>query len=1414
MRRNTGRRAWMAVFAIALSAGCVPELGPRCGEDADCPVGRCELGWCVPASADAGGPDAVAGDGGRPDAAAGDALPPDALPLDALTPDASPPDALAPDALTPDALAPDALAPDALPPDLGPPPGCGDGVVDGDEECDELADDCAGCAVLAVPLALDGTPHDGAFAAGSFDRFVVEVPAPTRVALTTGDVAPGLAVALDADPLAVQALAPGEEAVFDLPAGATTLRVVARDAAAYQLTAVRVPTCGDHVRDAESEACDGTPGCGEGCRRPAVDVADGGATTIEAPGFPAEFRFVVPEGRPWTADLFVGREGPCPPDVAVELAREADAPVALGAGCPFEATLLLQPGRYRLVARTGADEDVEIHARVTLRTICGNRELEGDEACDDGNADPFDGCHACDHAPFTVGEDGVASGSATPGRPLLVRFEVPRGPITTTVLVDAPDGCGGDVGVTMPGDVEAISGCPATAARVLDAGFHLVRVRPLAGGARTFRVAVTQAAVCGNGVPEVGEPCDDGNVNPDDGCDRCSANACTPWLPGVDDRCVPRPLPGACPEGAFALPDGTCSAPRVCPAGWVRDGLGCAPPTGPANCPRPELVPPGAAACDVLSWPCDTARGWTPIGDGPGCAPDVSALRCAAGEREVFFEGSWKCERTTGACPPDPWRDQRYARYVHVALTGDDRGNGTAASPLRNVSAALTYARMHGANILVGPGRFDLPANAAVPQGSELRGVCEATTVLVGRLAFAGPGESSVRHLSLEDEDMNNAAGGLLTVTGGELHLEAVTIRAAGAPYGILARGGAVDGSQVHVDGARVVSVLAIADDAAPVSFAELRGFLLTGGTGNGLVASGTGAVVEAYGGTVRQIAPVAGLAPAAEAEDGGVVIARDLIARDCAGLCLVARDNDSELRLERVLVDGMTSSMLEYPNDSAVLARNGATLDAVDLAVTRSQAFGVVAFSEPPPGEGEVAVTGERWTFDGVAFVPRDHDLIGIPGTERRVGAVVVVDAGEWAVDVRLDQIAVRESAAPAFQALNRERLVDRLTAELSRFVVDGVRVDRVAPPDATFSAPDPGTLSLTDAAFVGWRGAGIDAAADLIASRVRLHRDGDAFVEPFDAGVVLRGHAFVSDLRVDGAADAGVYTEGSEIVTLDRLDVRGTRATERLDLGGAALRAAVTRRGTGELELRGLYAADNATPGLRLAGAEGATIELTNVDVVGGGPGLVLSGAAEITLDGGRFVGVAGAGVRADGQGPRLEARHLVVDGVGLDPASRLGGHAIDWRGIDPSVPGAGFFTVDGGHLAATAGAGVVHVEASAELRNVTLADTAGAGVVEAGRGPTALIDVRIERPGGTGYVAASLAGAGAFMFLERLAVLDPPAQSAGVEVDLPHSVQLGGAGELPANVFRRGTRDDDAPLSVDVDPAAVVPPAFPAP
>lgn len=173
--------------------------------------------------------------------------------------------------------------------------------------------------------------------------------------------------------------------------------------------------------------------------------------------------------------------------------------------------------------------------------VCGNGIVEPGEACDDGNNNAGDGC-----SPSCLSEALPPEWTCRPD------------------YYDAADGCDCACGAVDPD-------CDIPGATVFNCGVN---------GVCTSEGLCENTAVCGNGVVEPGEGCDDGNTISGDGCSATCVNENIPagWTcnasyydaaDGCDCACgAPDPdceLPDQdlynCSEGEVCTPQGECVLP-------------------------------------------------------------------------------------------------------------------------------------------------------------------------------------------------------------------------------------------------------------------------------------------------------------------------------------------------------------------------------------------------------------------------------------------------------------------------------------------------------------------------------------------------------------------------------------------------------------------------------------------------------------------------------------------------------------------------------------------------------------------------------------------------------------------------------------------------------------------------------------
>ena len=316
---------------------------------------------------------------------------------------------------------------------------------------------------------------------------------------------------------------------------------------------------------------------------------------------------------------------------------------------------------------SGADGDAA-NLEVMTGPACGDGALDGDEACDDGDTEPGDGCDAA-----CALEDGFSC--PTPGAPCLADPACGDGAVDPSLDERCDDG-NGDSG----------DGCSEQCVVELDWEC------PVPGTPCVYLI------VCGNRQVGGAETCDDGGANPGDGCDAdcalepgwecpipgmaCSARACGDGLTAGSESCDDGDTdsgdgcsatcslePGyACVGPACRLTvcgDGVAEGHEQCDDGALRPYDGCS-----AQCTREVDCPGGvcAAVCgDGLVFSgedCD---------DGNTTSGDGCSSTCA---REAGFA----CETMTEPPPPTLavpilYHDQ-IPRDVVISVNGVEvRGN-------------------------------------------------------------------------------------------------------------------------------------------------------------------------------------------------------------------------------------------------------------------------------------------------------------------------------------------------------------------------------------------------------------------------------------------------------------------------------------------------------------------------------------------------------------------------------------------------------------------------------------------------------------------------------------------------------------------------------------------------------------------
>ena len=426
-------------------------------------------------------------------------------------------------------------------------PFCGDGTVDAGEECDDSnnvdGDGCdAGCVIEVGPACGDGTVDDGE---GCDDGNVVD-----------GD--------------------------------------------GCSATCVIEPFCGD-----------GNVDDGEGCDDGNNDDNDGCNATCQIE-------------TPVCGNTFIEEGEACD-----------DGNVVNGDGCdstcqlePFCGDGNLDEGEEcddgNLVDGDGCDLNCD------LETTCGDGELEAGEECDDNNTDAGDGCDAdCQFEPAVCG-DGILQNGET----------------CDDGNVAQADGCSPDCLEEIPCII--LDDCDA--GQFCARGFCVDEEPPVVCGDGLIEGDETcddgnadpgdlcdencqieiPDPVCGNMILELGELCDDGNLVNGDGCnDQCLIEACGNGLIELGEECDDGNLDAG--DGC----DANCVIERICGNGLLTDDEQCddgnvEPGDGcDALCQiEPEcgnnMVEPGEECDDGNLDPDD------------GCSPEcVLDIVCGNGVRQV-----------------------------------------------------------------------------------------------------------------------------------------------------------------------------------------------------------------------------------------------------------------------------------------------------------------------------------------------------------------------------------------------------------------------------------------------------------------------------------------------------------------------------------------------------------------------------------------------------------------------------------------------------------------------------------------------------------------------------------------------------------------------------------------------------------
>ncbi len=206
----------------------------------------------------------------------------------------------------------------------------------------------------------------------------------------------------------------------------------------------------------------------------------------------------------------------------------------------------LEVGSYLLTVEDfgndGTIPTYEIVFEAIAADVCGNALLEAGEECDDGNLADSDGCSAaCENEvdasylfPVPGGAQVFTSSIAPVGghrtfelvidEPMYLHAETFEDALAGTcasvdTLVDLLDSQGG---LLTSNDDGGIGNCSLISDYRLGAGRYFLRVVDYGNNNVIPRfdllISGTEADICGNGLLEPGEVCDDGNISSGDGC--------------------------------------------------------------------------------------------------------------------------------------------------------------------------------------------------------------------------------------------------------------------------------------------------------------------------------------------------------------------------------------------------------------------------------------------------------------------------------------------------------------------------------------------------------------------------------------------------------------------------------------------------------------------------------------------------------------------------------------------------------------------------------------------------------------------------------------------------------------------------------------------------------------------------------
>ncbi len=299
-----------------------------------------------------------------------------------------------------------------------------------------------------------------------------------------------------------------------------------------------------------------------------------------------------------------------------------------------------------------------------IAAVCGNGIVELNETCDDGNTMSGDGCSST--CQIEAGYSCPTPGSAC---------KVGKAYCGDGILQTGGEQC--DDGNTKPGDC-----CNGTCQ--LEPNCKCVT--PVPALTPPHQVC-SSTIICGDGVVEPGEACDDGNTMSGDGC---SADCDT-----VESGFTCPPKGGACTQAAaYTCGNGIVEPGEQCDDGNMASGDGCS-----ADCKvEPGYVCPAAGmACASIAFCGDGKVDYTRgeqcddgnMVSGDGCSPTCQSRPdgSAATRRPRLSAPTRSCAATRSSrvtkhvTTETPWPETGARRRARSRRGGSARWSGPRASP-------------------------------------------------------------------------------------------------------------------------------------------------------------------------------------------------------------------------------------------------------------------------------------------------------------------------------------------------------------------------------------------------------------------------------------------------------------------------------------------------------------------------------------------------------------------------------------------------------------------------------------------------------------------------------------------------------------------------------------------------------------